>query len=100
MSNFDEDFMVDFLGILRNIGCAAALVLFSGVGNAHASADIALDPIRRDRVTQSILGERLHAGDRLCKMPRRNRHPHPLTGDAPSATLRKAWQRQAGLAGL
>src|SRR5437763_8601472 len=100
MSNFDEDFMMYFLGILRERSMRGCSCLFSGVGNAHASAGIALDPIRRDRVTQSILGERLHAGDRLCKMTWRKRHQHLFIRDAPVSSLRKAWQRQAGLAGL
>src|SRR5437763_16143041 len=100
MSNFDEDFMMYFPGILRERSMRGCSCLFSGVGNAHASTDVALDPIRRDRVTQSILGERLHARDRLCQMPRRQRHQHLFIRDAAVATLREAWQRKAGLAGL
>ncbi len=70
------------------------------VGNAHAGAHVALDAIGRDRIAQAVLRQRLHAGDRLGQMRRRQRHQHLLVRHAAIAPLRKARQRQAGLAGL
>src|SRR6185437_16939819 len=97
MSNLDEDFISEFL---RGVSLRAAerrrspaFPLFSGllrfarndwlllsIRNAHAGADIALNPIRRDRVTKTVFRKRLHSRDRLGEIRRLERHQHLLIG--------------------
>src|ERR1700746_3771201 len=70
------------------------------IRHAHASADVVLDTIGRDRIAQAVLGQLFHAGNGLGKKRRRQRHQHFLVRHAAIATLGKARQRQARLAGL
>src|SRR3954468_3375213 len=78
----------------------SAFTLLLRVAHAHAGTDIALNTIGRDRITQAVLRQRLHAHNRLGEMFRLQGHQHLLVRYAAIAPFGIAWQGQAGLTAL
>src|SRR6266700_7023210 len=70
----------------------------TGVADRHPGADVLLDAILRERVAQPVLGQRLHAGDRLWQVIGRQGHQHLVVEHPAIATLGKARDREARIA--
>src|SRR5262249_16448342 len=64
-----------------------------GIAHGHAGSDVLLDAVLREGVTQAVLGERLHTGDRFGDIVGRQRHQHFVVEHAAIAALREARDR-------
>ena len=100
MSNFDEDFIIDSPGWHFAKGCADVFLFISCRRKrpCRRARRSGYHRARSDSAGRS--SPALHADDRLGEMRGRQRHQHLLVRHAAIAPLRKARQRQAGLAGL
>ena len=74
--------------------------LSAWITHREAGADVLLDAVLREGIAQAVLGERLHAGDRLGEVVGRQGHQHFVVEHPAIAALGKARDRQARLAGF
>ena len=82
------------------VAMTGSTALRNRVRHTHARAHVGLDSIGRDRITQAVFCQLLHARYRLGQVRRRQRHQHFLVRHAAVAALGEARQRERGLAGL